>query len=313
MEIRWLEDFIALAKTRHFSRAADAQNVTQPTFSRRIKLLEEEMGVALVDRNTLPLSLTVAGEQFLDAAERITRTLKETREACQAIKEKEARCLTFATSQTLYLLFYQHWLEPVCQKLDVELELNLRATAWTVRDFSHALLENQCDFMLCYWHPSIPLFSEATADFFESVKVADEVLVPLTSVDAKGKPRFLLPGSKRKAIPYIDYHDQAFLKPVIHHGLHQNMDDLHLQTVNQNFHSVSVKAMIKEGFGIGWVPSRLAEESIRYGRLQRAGGMRFNIPIEVRLYRRKDNDHTGLERLWQSAKNQPFVSARVTS
>ncbi|MEC8082055.1 MAG: LysR family transcriptional regulator, partial [Pseudomonadota bacterium] len=29
MEIRWLEDFIALAKTRHFSRAADEQNVTQ--------------------------------------------------------------------------------------------------------------------------------------------------------------------------------------------------------------------------------------------------------------------------------------------
>ena len=44
MEIRWLEDFITLARTRHFSRAAEAQNVTQPTFSRRIKLLEEEGG-----------------------------------------------------------------------------------------------------------------------------------------------------------------------------------------------------------------------------------------------------------------------------
>ena len=44
MEIRWLEDFLALARTRHFSRAADEQNITQPTFSRRIKMLEEEMG-----------------------------------------------------------------------------------------------------------------------------------------------------------------------------------------------------------------------------------------------------------------------------
>ncbi|MGB8711722.1 MAG: LysR family transcriptional regulator, partial [Onishia taeanensis] len=60
MELRWLEDFIALARTRHFSRAADEQNVTQPTFSRRIKLLEEEMGTTLINRQTLPLSLTPA-------------------------------------------------------------------------------------------------------------------------------------------------------------------------------------------------------------------------------------------------------------
>ncbi len=53
MEIRWLEDFIALARTRHFSRAADEQHVTQPTFSRRIKLLEEEMGVTLINRQTV--------------------------------------------------------------------------------------------------------------------------------------------------------------------------------------------------------------------------------------------------------------------
>ena len=77
MEIRWLEDFIALAKTRHFSRAADEQNVTQPTFSRRIKLLEEEMRVTLIDRNTLPLSLTPAGEVFLQSAELITKQLRD--------------------------------------------------------------------------------------------------------------------------------------------------------------------------------------------------------------------------------------------
>ncbi|HBC34686.1 MAG TPA: LysR family transcriptional regulator, partial [Marinobacter adhaerens] len=55
MEVRWLEDFLALARTRHFSRAAELQHVSQPTFSRRIKLLEEAMGSTLVNRQTLPL------------------------------------------------------------------------------------------------------------------------------------------------------------------------------------------------------------------------------------------------------------------
>jgi LysR family transcriptional regulator, hypochlorite-specific transcription factor HypT len=310
MEIRWLEDFIALAETQHFSRAADQQNVSQPTFSRRIKLLEEEMGVQLIDRNTLPLSLTSAGESFLNAAERITRMLRETREQCQAIREHQARRLTFATSQTLYLSFYKTWLAPVCEQLKIELDLNLRSTAWTVKDFSHALLEQQCDFMLCYWHPSIELFSEATSNFFEYFKIADEVLVPVTCRDAKGHPRYQIPGTKLKPIPFIDYHDNAFLKPVVHYGINHSRHDIHLKTINQNFHSVSVKAMIKEGFGMGWIPSRLASDSISYGRLQRAGGTEFNIPIEIRLYRRRDNDHKGLNLLWQRARSH-FQSVSV--
>ena len=85
MEIRWLEDFIALARTRHFSRAADDQHVTQPTFSRRIKLLEEEMGVTLINRQTLPLSLTPAGEEFLTLCEQVTERVRLTRDRVREI------------------------------------------------------------------------------------------------------------------------------------------------------------------------------------------------------------------------------------
>ena len=80
MEIRWLEDFLALARTRHFSRAAEQQHVSQPTFSRRIKLLEESMGTTLINRQTLPLSLTPAGEVFQELCERITRDVRDTRD-----------------------------------------------------------------------------------------------------------------------------------------------------------------------------------------------------------------------------------------
>ena len=41
MQIKWLEDFKELAKTRSFSRAAENRNVTHPAFGRRIKALEE--------------------------------------------------------------------------------------------------------------------------------------------------------------------------------------------------------------------------------------------------------------------------------
>jgi LysR family transcriptional regulator, hypochlorite-specific transcription factor HypT len=68
MELKWLEDFLMLAETRSFSRAAVARNVKQPALSRRIRALEDWVGVDLVDRTCIPLRLTAAGEVFREQA-----------------------------------------------------------------------------------------------------------------------------------------------------------------------------------------------------------------------------------------------------
>ena len=53
MNLIWLEDFLALASTGNFSRAEE-RHMTQPAFSRRIRALEEWLGVVLIDRTTHP-------------------------------------------------------------------------------------------------------------------------------------------------------------------------------------------------------------------------------------------------------------------
>ena len=51
-----LEDFLSLCRHRSFSHAAQERNVTQPAFSRRIRALEEWLGVVLFDRTALPVA-----------------------------------------------------------------------------------------------------------------------------------------------------------------------------------------------------------------------------------------------------------------
>ena len=51
MDLDWVRDFLALAEHRTFSRAAEARNVTQPAFSRRIRALEEWVGTPLFLRD----------------------------------------------------------------------------------------------------------------------------------------------------------------------------------------------------------------------------------------------------------------------
>ncbi|PIE43219.1 MAG: LysR family transcriptional regulator [Gammaproteobacteria bacterium] len=284
MEIRWLEDFITLARTRHFSRAADEQNVTQPTFSRRIKMLEKEMGVTLIDRKTLPLSLTPAGEIFLGNAKRISQLIKETKSCCASAHKLRLNKLIFVTSQTLYLVYYQSWLKPLFDQADIEIELNLDASEWNTKQFITALQEQRCDLMLSYWHPAMADFNDDKDSLANYLTIDQEMLIPCSAADENANARFQLPGNPQRPLPCIDFHENSPLEPAIQNFLENTPKQANLHMVSRNYHAISVKAMIEEGFGLGWLPGRLASEALKSGKLCRAGDSEWDIPVEIRLY-----------------------------
>ena len=71
MQIRFLEYLVVLARERHFGRAAEVCNVTQPTLSAGVAALEEALGVRLVERDPRYLGLTPEGEAALPWAKAI--------------------------------------------------------------------------------------------------------------------------------------------------------------------------------------------------------------------------------------------------
>ncbi len=64
IETKWLYDFLTLEKCRNFSQAAVSRNVSQPAFSRRIRALEQAIGVELFNRQVTPLQLSEQGKIF---------------------------------------------------------------------------------------------------------------------------------------------------------------------------------------------------------------------------------------------------------
>lgn len=70
MELRQLKYFIKVAELLSFSKAAKALYITQSTLSQQIKQLEDELDMALFFRNNHKVSLTEAGETFLEGAKK---------------------------------------------------------------------------------------------------------------------------------------------------------------------------------------------------------------------------------------------------
>ncbi|MBP8102256.1 MAG: LysR family transcriptional regulator, partial [Burkholderiaceae bacterium] len=64
MDGRRLHYFLTVAKVGSLGRAAEVLHIAQPALSRQIRLLEEEIGVALMERSARGMQLTAAGRAY---------------------------------------------------------------------------------------------------------------------------------------------------------------------------------------------------------------------------------------------------------
>lgn len=85
MELRQIRYFQCVARELSFTKAARLLHIAQPPLSRQIKMLEEELGVAVFERLGRGIQLTEAGRYFLDQTEKMTLRLEETINATRRI------------------------------------------------------------------------------------------------------------------------------------------------------------------------------------------------------------------------------------
>ncbi|MBN8932487.1 MAG: LysR family transcriptional regulator [Rhizobium pusense] len=87
MELRHLHYIVASARNGSFSAAANELNVRQPIVSKRIKEVEDELGIPLFDRSSSGARLTPTGEEFIIGARRIVEDVQRLTERARASKD----------------------------------------------------------------------------------------------------------------------------------------------------------------------------------------------------------------------------------
>src|SRR5262245_15330090 len=101
MELDHVEAFVAVVRRGGFTRAASALHLSQPAVSRRLHLLEHELGAPLFERVRTGVLLTDAGRAFLPYAEALLASMKDGVEAVGALRGASAGTVSLALVGTL--------------------------------------------------------------------------------------------------------------------------------------------------------------------------------------------------------------------
>jgi DNA-binding transcriptional LysR family regulator len=102
MELRHLRYFVSVAEALSFTKAAEKLHTAQPSLTRQIKDLEEELGVRLLNRTKQQVTLTEEGRSFLADAKRLLALAAETVESVRRLHSGEVRALNVGYVSNLF-------------------------------------------------------------------------------------------------------------------------------------------------------------------------------------------------------------------
>ncbi len=290
MELNWLEDFIALSETRNFSRAAEARNITQPAFSRRVRALEDWVGTPLFERGASGVDLTPAGKQFQLGAEDLVRRILHLRQEAREAGGLEAATLRFAATHALSFTFFPQWVRDVGA-----LSGPVRLVSDSMQACEDLMLHGQTQFVLCHVHGLAP--NRFPPDQFRSRVVGGDALVPLVAPDEGGQPKWSLSAGAAD-LPYLAYSPESGLGRIVQaHRFSEQATGL--RPVFSAHLAASLLGMARDGWGIAWLPRTLAMNELADGRLLPAGGTDWDIPVEIRLFRPAARQSPAAEAFWK--------------
>ena len=303
MELDWLEDFLALSVTLNFSRAAEARNVTQSAFSRRIRNLEMWVGARLIDRSVYPATLTPAGLSFRSAAEDLVRELQEARAEAQGRTLNQSPVIGFAALHTLALSFFPAWIRGLEERLG---PIKTRMAASNVHDCIDALIAGACDLMLCYSHPIVPTAVDISR--YPSLRLARDRVLPVCAPDRDGNPIYDLRTAGTAPLPYLCYTPDSFLGRIVEVIVTREDLGARLDFCYENSMSEALKAAALEQQGIAWMPESAVRRELAEGRLVDAGAPQHAMEMDIRLYRAADRSTRDVQRRWSAALDRSLES-----
>jgi DNA-binding transcriptional LysR family regulator len=280
MELDQVEAFVAIVRRGGFTRAAATLHLSQPAVSRRLDLLERELGRPLFDRTRGGAQLTEAGRAFLPHAETLLASMRDGVEAVRALERSDRGTVTVALVGTLASTLLTTRLQ---RFRDAHRQVRLDLRTALSREVSALVRRGDAALGLRYFPDpdpdlvSLPLYREPLL----TVCAPTHRLARARRLTAR-----MLAGESWVAFPIRQGSSGESYAQVLAERLAAiGLGSAEIVPIDS---LTAQKRLVEAGFGLGLVPKSSVEEELRLGTLRelRIAAMRLAVPV-VLVHRRR--------------------------
>lgn len=250
MRLEWLDDILAVADSGGLSRAADVRHVSQSAFTRRLRAIEETLGVPLLDRRRKPVTLLPEIGAQIPEMRSLATQLRHLRQSlgqgggARGLTLACQHAITTTHSPAVVGILTAQGGRPVRVRSDNRAECLLR------------LLSGEADLAIVYVLPDIAPLSLGRA--FDRVSLGPERLLPVAT------PRLACGAD----LPYVAYPPDVFLGQVMVRAVLPRIPPGRiLRRRAECALTLAAHEYARRGIGVAWLPEAMVRGDLAEGRL----------------------------------------------
>ena len=251
LEIKWIEDLIAVERTRSISKAAEIRFVSQSAFTRRLQHIEKSLGFQIIERNFRDIQFTEAGQVLLSAAKDIEKQLNETIQLLHNMGKENNMSIRFAVAHSLASNFFSNFIKLFPSNIE---NFKLEIIATNVNEGINLLKEGACDFLICYADKN--LISSINLKILSYLQIGETDIVPVTILNDQGQPKFDI----HQFFPLLTYSPKAYLRILVNELL--DTQKLTYRILYETDNANNVKDLVLQGLGIAWLPKLTIKDEL---------------------------------------------------
>jgi LysR family transcriptional regulator, hypochlorite-specific transcription factor HypT len=258
MRLEWLDDILAVAECGSFQAAAERRRLTQAAFSRRVRTIEDSIGVVLFDRSARPARLSPHALEQVERMRELSIGLRDLTAALQDNDRRRRKRLVIAAQHAIAASS-----TPAVVASLSELDFDIRLRSANRDECLAQMMTNQTDLALIYdLEGETPV---AGWEFFDVVPIGKEALVPVFAAE-------MLPALNaafaKGELPVIAYPKDVYLGSLQSRLIFPKLTSVgRIRPRLETALTLAALQFARTGLGVAWIPRNLASGDIRLGTL----------------------------------------------
>jgi LysR family transcriptional regulator, hypochlorite-specific transcription factor HypT len=294
MRLEWIEDILAVAEHGSFQAACEKRNISQPAFSRRIRQIEDVLGVSLFDRTARPARVSPHVKDQLDRMRDLSAGLRDLTAALRDVEGTRRRRIVIASQHAIAATT-----TPLIIGRFADLDIDTRLRSANRDDCLAQVMTRRAD--IAFIHDVAGAQEIPGVEFMDILHLGSEALIP---VYARDHLETLNQSYARGELPVIAYPADVFLGQVQRRVIFPRLTRVgRVRPRLETALTLAALEFARTGFAIAWIPEPLARADVTAGCLVDLSTTLPSIPMTLIAARLNDTGSPLVNDVWQRIRD----------